>query len=63
MIGIFNTIDGYEIVWKIDLKGIGTITREVGRKELIKHFPGLCTFINLKDNYSIQENDSRFSKV
>ena len=48
MIGLSENVEGYLLVWQLNIEGIGTIIKQVSEEEAIKYFPGLCKRIELK---------------
>ena len=65
MIKLSKNGDGYLLIWQLNIAGIGTITKQVSEEEAIKHFPGLCTKIELQSNekegesHATRNNDGR----
>lgn len=54
MIGLSENVDGYLLVWQLNIAGIGTIIKKVSEEEAIKHFPGLCRKIEPQSNKGFQ---------
>ena len=50
MIELSQNVNGYLLVWVLNIGGIGTIIKHVTEKEAIENFPGLCRKIKLQSN-------------